>query len=247
MPEPVTQPACSAKNLATEVATSEPQRRAKAPEWLMVSRAMLTHPSLTATDALIQAGIAYRRCHGQEVTDTALGEWLRIDPTTVGRSRKKVDALGTPFPAVDGWIRTDVREARRYGALAAVALGQLRSWCSPEHGSARFRGRHFVVNARTLADRIGCCAKTASEILKRLQGAKKLLRRLTATCIEVVWTNGLAAAVRLLGERERPQAEPVAPKVPAAPGAPPPAREHKVLEAASAAIVERFLRAAQGP
>lgn len=223
MQEQLSQPAQGAKILARDLARAKQQREATAPEYLKVQRRELTHPQLNAACALVLAAMRWLTEGGKEISDRLIASWLGVHESTVYRARQRIAAVTEPYPETPGYLEVDlealrdcVRRARAnhegggHGMLEACAMAQLKGWCNPEHGSARFRGRNFVVPARELGQRLGCCAKTALSLLRRLAG----------TFVEVCWEWGFAAGVRLLGPREKPSAAPPPSKAAPAPTAP---------------------------
>lgn len=204
MLEQLTRESDSAKNSAKQVAGP---KRATAPEFLLVPRKWLRHSGLNWTDTIVWAAIDWReelrrKCieDGEEdpgpVSDAGIGRWLDLHRTTILRSRERLAETYGPYPDVDGALKVLLADVRKHGVLVAMAMAQLRGW--PERKDRLFRGQSFLVPARKLAEQLGVCTKTACALLRRLVGG----------FVQRTWGNGAAAWIRLLGEREKPLADP---------------------------------------
>lgn len=231
MQEQLSQPAQGAKILACDLARAKQQREASAPEYLKVLRCELTHPQLNATCALVLAAIRWLASGDKLISNRLIASWLGVNESTVYRARQRIAAVTELYPNTDGYLEVHLDLVRKHGTLEACAHAQLKGWCNPEHGSAQFRGRNFLVPARVLAQRIGCCPKTALAVLQRLAEAE---------LIEVRWCAGFAGGVRLLGERQRAPADPP-PLLPAAlpPALQKPIRAREMTESAKR-LAEQF-------
>ena len=204
------------------------QRRARSPEWLAVDRDALR--DLGPIKAMVRAAIQYMCKNEKPITGVEIAAWLDRDPSNISHARDGLQYPLPPYPPDDrrrrSWLKVDLRVWREKGAWAAIVLAQLQTW--PKQ---RFWGQRWLIAAHELVQLLGCCEKTA----------RKALRALTGAFLDVVWRTGLPAAVRLLGGREKPLADP--PPLPPKPTEPEPPTSRAQQRAPSSGVLDPRLHA----
>jgi hypothetical protein len=181
---------------------------------------------LGATKALALAASRYRSALDRDTTPSLLAAWLGWSRTTAWRqlcelkARGAVDERGRPYeleldgPA--GFVRVPLRDGRmQLGDLEAVAISLLGTWGTLR--TVRSVGGWSQARLTQFSKFLGCCTKTASQVLKRLASGRGIRAVRAAGARLRPWIRlrgrlGAAAQVLVLGERQRQQAATPAPR-----------------------------------